>query len=63
MRRLIAISEELALTRAGADREGKRTILGDVDPGFVLHRVGRRPVKPPVLPGLNGPGPRETLLP
>jgi hypothetical protein len=42
IRHLIAISEELALTRPGADREGKRTILCEADPGFVLYRVARR---------------------
>jgi hypothetical protein len=35
-RHLIAISEQPALTRAGGGREGKRTILCDGDPGFVL---------------------------
>lgn len=42
IRHLIAISEELGLTRPGADREGKRTILCDADPGFVLYRAAQR---------------------
>jgi len=41
-RHLVALSAELLKTRPGADREGKRTILYDDDPAFVLYRVSRR---------------------
>jgi hypothetical protein len=53
VRHLVAVSAELAKTRAGADREGKRTILCDDDPVFVLYRVARRfglPVVPEWAP-------------
>lgn len=42
VRHLVALSAELLKTRPGADREGKRTILYDNDPAFVLYRVSRR---------------------
>lgn len=42
VRHLIAVSGELALTRLGADQEGKRTILSDGDPAFVLYRLAKR---------------------
>jgi hypothetical protein len=41
-RHLVAVSEELANTKPGADREGVRTILCDDDPVFVLYRVAYR---------------------
>ncbi|MCI0723682.1 MAG: hypothetical protein L0338_32695 [Acidobacteria bacterium] len=42
IRHLVALSAELLKTRPGADREGKRTILYDEDPAFVLYRLSRR---------------------
>jgi hypothetical protein len=42
IRHLVAISAEMAQTRPGADPEGKRTVLCDDDPAFVLYRVGQR---------------------
>lgn len=42
VRHLVALSAELLKTRAGADREGKRTVLYENDPTFVLYRVARR---------------------
>ena len=39
IRHLVAISAELAKTRPGADPEGRRTILCDNDPTFVLYRI------------------------
>lgn len=42
VRHLVAVSGEMLKTRTGADREGKRTILYDNDPTFVLYRVARR---------------------
>ena len=42
IRHLVAISAELAKTRPGADPEGKRTVLCDDDPTFVLYRVAQR---------------------
>lgn len=42
VRHLVALSAELLKTRHGADREGKRTILYDDDPAFVLFRLSRR---------------------
>ncbi len=42
IRHLVAISAELAKTRPGADPEGKRTVLCDDDPVFVLYRVAQR---------------------
>ncbi len=42
VRHLVALSAELLKTRTGADREGKRTVLYDNDPTFVLHRVACR---------------------
>jgi hypothetical protein len=42
MRHLVAISAELSKTKPGADREGRRTILCDDDPIFVLYRVASR---------------------
>jgi len=41
-RHLVAISAELAKTRPGTDPEGKRTILCDNDPTFVLYRIAQR---------------------
>jgi len=48
-RHLVAVSAELAKTKPGADREGRRTILCDDDPVFVLYRVACR-YGLPVLP-------------
>ena len=42
IRHLVAISAELAKTRPGMDPEGKRTILCDNDPAFVLYRIAQR---------------------
>jgi hypothetical protein len=42
IRHLVAISAELAKTRPGMDPEGKRTILCDDDPAFVLYRISQR---------------------
>lgn len=53
VRHLVALSAELLRTRPGADRDGKRTILYDGDPAFVLHRLSRRfglPVVPEWAP-------------
>jgi hypothetical protein len=42
IRHLLAISAELAKTRPGMDPEGKRTILCDDDPTFILYRIAQR---------------------
>jgi len=42
VRHLVAISTELAKTRPGTDPEGKRTVLCDSDPTFVLYRIAKR---------------------
>ena len=42
IRHLVAISAELLKTRPGADPGGKRTILCDNDPTFVLYRISQR---------------------
>jgi hypothetical protein len=42
VRHLVAISTELAKTRPGTDPEGKRTVLCDSDPTFVLYRIAQR---------------------
>ena len=42
IRHLVAVSAELAKTRPGMDPEGKRTILCDADPTFVLYRIAQR---------------------
>ena len=42
IRHLVGISAELAKTRPGIDPEGKRTILCDNDPTFVLYRIAQR---------------------
>ena len=49
IRHLVGISAELAKTRPGIDPEGKRTILCDNDPTFVLYRIAQR-YGLPVLP-------------
>ena len=49
IRHLVAVSAELAKTRPGMDTEGRRTILCDNDPTFVLYRIAQRyglPVMP-----------------
>jgi hypothetical protein len=53
IRHLVAISAELAKTRPGADPSGRRTILCDNDPAFVLYRISQRfglPVVPEWAP-------------
>jgi hypothetical protein len=42
IRHLVAISAGLAKTRPGADPQGRRTILCDNDPTFVLYRISQR---------------------
>jgi hypothetical protein len=42
IRHLVAISAELAKTRPGVDPEGKRTILCDDAPTFMLYRIAQR---------------------
>jgi len=42
IRHLVAISAELLRTRPGADPGGRRTILCDNDPTFVLFRISQR---------------------
>jgi hypothetical protein len=39
---LVAISKELAMTRPGVDPAGRRTVLCDNDPTFVLYRIAQR---------------------
>ena len=49
VRHLVAVSEELSLTQAGANPEAKRTVLCDDDTRFILYRLGIR-FGLPVLP-------------
>jgi len=52
-RHLVAVSAELAKTKPGTDREGKRTVLCDDDSAFVLYRIASRyglPVVPEWAP-------------
>ena len=49
IRHLVAISAELARTLPGADAGGRRTILCDNDPTFVLYRISQR-LGLPVVP-------------
>ena len=42
LRHFVALSNEMAKTRPGADREGARSVLCNRDPLFVLNRVARR---------------------
>ena len=42
IRHLVATSAELAKTRPGIDPGGRRTVLCDNDPTFVLYRISRR---------------------
>jgi hypothetical protein len=42
IRHFVAISAELAKTRPGTDPGGRRTILCDNDPTFVLYRIAQR---------------------
>jgi hypothetical protein len=42
IRHLVAISAELTKTRPGSDPGGRRTILCDNDPTFVLYRISQR---------------------
>jgi hypothetical protein len=41
-RHLVAVSAELAKTRLGSDPEGRRTVLCDDDPTFILYRIAQR---------------------
>jgi hypothetical protein len=53
LRHLVALSNEMAKTRPGADREGARSVLYNRDPLFVFNRVARRfglPVVPEWAP-------------
>jgi hypothetical protein len=53
LRHLVALSNEMAKTRPGADREGARSVLCNRDPLFVFNRVARRfglPVVPEWAP-------------
>jgi hypothetical protein len=52
-RHLVGVSAEMAKSRAGADREGRRTILCDGDAVFVLYRLAQR-YGLPVLPEWAG---------
>jgi len=69
VRHLVAISAELAKTRPGADPQGRRTILCDNDPTFVLYRIAQR-FGLPVVPewaawfneGLNRRGAIKPLI-
>jgi hypothetical protein len=49
IRHLVGISADLAKTRPGFDPAGRRTILCDNDPTFVLYRISQR-FGLPVLP-------------
>jgi hypothetical protein len=42
LRHLVALSDEMAKTRPGAERDGARSVLCNSDPPFVLSRVARR---------------------
>ena len=42
IRHLVAVSAELVKTRPGVDLGGRRTILCDNDPTFVLYRISQR---------------------
>lgn len=42
VRHLVALSAEMLKTRAGVDREARRTILCGDNPAFVLYRIARR---------------------
>jgi hypothetical protein len=53
IRHLVAISAELAKTRPGADTQGRRTILCDNAPTFVLYRIAQR-FELPVVPEWAG---------
>ena len=57
VRHLVALSEEMAKTRPGADREGSRSVLCKGDTVFVLNRIARRfglPVVPDWAPWFMG---------
>lgn len=49
VRHLVAISKELAMTRAGGDPKARRTVLCSTTPSFVLYRLGVR-FGLPILP-------------
>jgi hypothetical protein len=42
IRHLVAVSADVAKPRAGADPEGKRTVLCDDDPTFIFYRIAQR---------------------
>jgi len=53
LRHLVALSDEMAKTRPGADRDGTRSVLCNGESSFVLNRVARRfglPVVPEWAP-------------
>jgi hypothetical protein len=53
LRHLVALSDEMAKTRPGADRDGTRSVLCNGESTFVLNRVARRfglPVVPEWAP-------------
>jgi len=65
IRHLVAVSAELAKTRPGIDPEGKRTILCDDDPTFVLYRIAQRyglPVVPEWATWFNGELTRRGMI-
>ena len=53
IRHLIAVSADVAKTPAGADPEGKRTVLCDDDPTFIFYRIAQR-FGLPVVPDWAG---------
>jgi len=65
IRHLVAVSAELDKTRPGIEPEGKRTILCDHDPIFVLYRVAQRyglPVVPEWATWFNGELTRHGMI-
>lgn len=50
LRHLVSLSDEMAKTRPGTDRDGMRTVLCNGESMFVLNRVARR-FGLPVVPG------------
>lgn len=53
IRHLVAVSADVTKTRAGADPEGKRTVLCDDDPTFIFYRIAQR-FGLPVVPDWAG---------
>ena len=65
IRHLVAVSAELAKTRPGADPGGRRTILCDNDPTFVLYRIAQRfglPVVPEWADWFNAELTRHSVI-